>query len=354
MITHALGYGLKTAARRPRLALMLWAWNLAIAAIVTAPVWRWWTDALSHAPAADGLLDGLDLAILAELTRYDRTSVWSLVRSSLGAGILAALVTNALVVGGVLEVLLTDDARSFMHRFFRGAGHFFWRFLRMLVMSVVAGLIALIATGAVVGRMVRPLAASTWEPGWVLAAFIQLVILGLVVLWFYLALDYARIRVALDDSRLTLRAWLGSLGFVCRRFFGTYAITTVIALLLLVLAGLYLGYCEVIPAKTRAAILLMLIVQQAFMIVRSGVRVAHLGAEVEYYRHIRAMAPVRVVPAASAPPVSEPPVSEPAPEPATSVEAAAGRPTLPGGDAGETPTPLRSSGAGGSPADKDD
>jgi hypothetical protein len=307
MITHALGYGLGTAARRPRLALMLWAWNLAIAAIVTAPVWRWWTDALSNAPAADGLLDGLDLAILAELTRYDRTSVWSLVRSSLGAGILAALLTNALVVGGILEVLLTDDSRSFMHRFFRGAGHFFWRFLRMLVMSVVAGLIALIAAGAAVGLIVRPLAESTWEPGWVLAAFIQLVILGLVVLWFYLALDYARIRVALDDSRRTLRAWLGSLGFVCRRFFGTYAITTVIALLLLVLAGLYLGYCGVIPAKTRATILLMLLVQQAFMIVRSGLRVAHLGAEVEYYRHVRAMAPVSIAPA-----VSEP---EPGPEP---------------------------------------
>jgi hypothetical protein len=307
MITHALGYGLGTAARRPRLALMLWAWNLAIAAIVTAPVWRWWTDALSNAPAADRLLDGLDLAILAELTRYDRTSVWSLVRSSLGAGILAALVTNALVVGGVLEVLLTDDSRSFMHRFFRGAGHFFWRFLRMLVMSVVAGLIALTATGAVVGLMVRPLAESTWEPGWVLAAFIQLVILGLVVLWFYLALDYARIRVALADSRRTLRAWLGSLGFVCRRVFGTYAITTVIALLLLVVAGLYLGYCGAVPAKTRATILLMLIVQQAFMVVRSGLRVAHLGAEVEYYRHVRAMAPVSIAPA-----VSEP---EPGPEP---------------------------------------
>lgn len=328
MISHAIGYGLGTATRRPRLALTLWVWNLAIAAVVAFPVWHWWSDAFGNAPAADSLLNRLDFAVLTDLTHYNRTSAWSVARSSFTAGIFVALLTNSLLVGGVLEILLTDDSRSFMHRFFRGAGHFFWRFLRMLAMSVVAGLIAVTAVGAVVGLILRPLAESAWEPGWVLAAILQLVVLGLVVLWFYLALDYARIRVALDDSKRTLRAWVGSLGFVCRRVFGTYVITIVIALLLLAVAGLYVGYCAAIPASTGVTILLMLIVQQAFMIVRSGLRVAHLGAEVDYYRQVRATAPIGVAPAAV-----EPAASEPAPAPVEiSTEPPASGATQPGGN----------------------
>ena len=329
MISHAIGYGLGTAARRPRLALTLWVWNLAIAAVVTFPVWRWWSDAFGNAPATDSLLNRLDFAVLTDLTHYNRTSVWSVARSGLTAGVFVALLTNALLVGGVLEILLTDDSRSFMHRFFRGAGHFFWRFLRMLAMSVVAGLIALTAVGAVLGLILRPLSESAWEPGWVLAAIFQLVVLGIVGLWFYLALDYARIRVALDDSRGTLRAWAGSLGFVCRRVFGTYVITIVIALFLVAAAGLYVGYCAGVPAGTRATIVLMLVVQQVFMIARSGLRVAHLGAEVDYYRQIRAMAPIGVAPAAAA----EPAAPEPAPAPREiSTEPPAGGATQPDGN----------------------
>jgi hypothetical protein len=328
MMSHAIGYGLGTATRRPRLALTLWVWNLTIAAVVAFPAWRWWSDAFGNAPSTDSLLNRFDLTVLTDLTHYNRTSVFSVARSSLTAGIFVALLTNPLLVGGVLEILLTDDSRSFMHRFFRGAGHFFWRFLRMLAMSVVAGLIALTAVGAVLGLVLRPLSESSWEPGWVLAAILQLVVLGLVALWFYLALDYARIRVALDDSRRTLRAWAGALAFVCRRAFGTYAITVVIALLLLIVAGLYVGYSAAIPASTRATILLMLAVQQVFMIVRSGLRVAHLGAEVDYYRQARAIAPVGVAPAAAGLAVSEP-----APPPVeVSTEPPAGGAAEPGGN----------------------
>ena len=305
MIAHAIGYGLGTSTRRPRLALTLWVWNLVIAAVVAFPVWRWWSDAFGNAPATDSLLNRLDFAVLTDLTQYNRTSVWSVAWSSVTAGIFVALLTNSLLVGGILEILLTSDSRSFMHRFFRGAGHFYWRFLKMLLMSVVAGLIALAAVGAVLALILRPLSASAWEPGWVLAAILQFAVLGVVMLWFYLALDYARIRVALDDSRRTLRAWAGALGFVCRRVFGTYAITILIALLLLVVAGLYVGYCAAIPENTRTTILLMLVVQQVFMIVRSGLRVAHLGAEVDYYRQVRALAPIGVAPAAAEPAGSE-------------------------------------------------
>jgi hypothetical protein len=84
----------------------------------------------------------------------------------------------------------------------------------------------------------------------------------------------------------------------------------VIAALLIIVAGLYVAYSAAVPASTRATILLMIAVQQVFMIVRSGLRVAHLGAEVDYYRQVRAMAPVGV-----APPAAGPPASEPAPPP---------------------------------------
>ena len=65
--------GLVAALRQPKLAFLLWTWNLLVALVVTWPVWTWWSRAVRYSPGTDPMLDRFHLGILKELLHADRT-----------------------------------------------------------------------------------------------------------------------------------------------------------------------------------------------------------------------------------------------------------------------------------------
>jgi hypothetical protein len=303
MMAKCLGLGLRAASKRPALVFLLWAVNLGLGILATVPAWAWWRDGFASAPAADAMLNGFNFATYVDLSHYDRTAVSSLLMTNLAALMVVAGVMGALTFGGTLEILRAEDARTFLHRFCRGAGHFFGRFLRLAIYTAVA---AVLVTGPVAALLVpalKPLEDSAWEPGWVVALAIRLVVIGVVLLFFLLVLDYARIRVAADDTRRAFRTWLASVGFVLRNAAGAYGITLAFAVLFAVLLAVYFGYCGISPANTRELILLLFIVQQAVMWLRTGLRVAHVAAEREFLER-RRPAPAATAAVVAAPPPS--------------------------------------------------
>ena len=283
MMTRAIARGFSAVLGRPALVFTTWAWNLALAWLAALPAASWWAGGFDLHPSSDWLLDGFSMVPLVELSHYDRTFAPDLVQASMLGMVLIGLVTGPLVAGGVLEVLTVGDGRPFLHRFFRGAGHFYGRFLRLTLVGGLAGVLVagLVAAGLAVA--LQPLADSTWEPGWIVALAVQGIVIGLVALFFLLALDYARIQVALDDSRKMLRAWLAGLRFVMRRFGGVLAVALVFVAGVLALLGIYLAFASMGRFASSGAILLLVVVQQAVVLVRAGLRVGWLDAEVGYF-----------------------------------------------------------------------
>jgi hypothetical protein len=209
---------------------------------------------------------------------------------------LVAFVSSAFAFGGILEVLGTeDDKRSFMHRFFRGGGHFFWRFFRLAIMAGVCLVLATGAVSALMGVATAPMSESEWEPAGYLGGVASMVVVLAVAALFLLALDYARIRVARDDSRSMLKAYASGLGFVLRRLFTVYGIAVVFVAALAVVVSIYLAYETNAPAAgTWAAIAVLFVIQQAVVLGRVFLRVALVGAE----RHFHVTALPKPVPLA--------------------------------------------------------
>lgn len=117
----------------------------------------------------------------------------------------------------------------------------------------------------------------------VVAVPVVLALLGLA--FFAIVLDYARIRLVAGDGRLVVSVWLGAARFVVRRFggaLGVWVTFTAVILLATVLLGLYRA---LVPSVTWVQLALLVFVQQLFMIVRSGLRIALLSAEIDYYTH---------------------------------------------------------------------
>lgn len=305
-MTESIKAGLTAALRNPKLVWLLWAWYGLLALVPALPAWTWWNGVLGSSPEAASVLTRFDLGVFLDLAASPGVNGFGLLAGAAMAAAAVALVSSAFAFGGILEVFGSEDEpRSFMHRFFRGGGHFFWRFFRL---ALVAGVCLVIATGAVsaiVTGVASPLSESEWEPAGYLTGIANIAIIVVVAALFLLALDYARISVARDDTRSMLKAYFSGLGFVLRRLGPAYGIAIPFVGALAVLAILYLAYETNTPAAGNwVAIALLFLVQQVVVIGRVFLRVGLVGAE----RHFHVEALPTPAPAA----VDETPAPSPA------------------------------------------
>jgi hypothetical protein len=321
VISSSIARGFRAAVRRPALTVTLWLWSLLLGAIVALPAWATFGGAFNLFPEADRLLDRFDLRILFEAFHYDRSSVPGTLAGALAGAALVALVGNSLVAGGVLDVLTTDDGRRFLHRFMRGAGRFFGRFVRLLLLAAGSFLLCAAAV-AVAGSLVTLLMS---QAGSEMVRILGYVVVPAAVLllfaFFSLVLDYARTRMVLEGSRGAFLAWFRSLGFVLRHLVATGIVALVFAAFTGVLFAASLGYQARAASNTWLLILALLAVQQATMFLRFGLRVGSVGATVEVSNRLGNVGPlrrVRVEPAA--PRASSVPPTEVAPPPEQATE----------------------------------
>ena len=307
MITKLTREGLSAARRAPRLVVTLWLLNLALALAAGVPGWLAVRSAIAFLPEADPLRHGFDLSVLLDLVERRPGLIGGLAFSALGVAALGLLV-GAAATGGALEVLTSRDARPFAHQFGRGAGRFFGRFVRA---GLVVGLVAALVAGLVAGPLLALSSRLRRESGLELvtnATWVAGVLLGgLVVLLSLLALDAARVRIVREDARRVLPLLRSGFAVVLGhplKWLGTWGVN---ALLGVAALGLYVAFRNAVPAGTVPLVLLMFAAQQAFVLVRSGLRVALLGSEIALVTHLRPL-PVVTEPAQ---PVEPLPVPEP-------------------------------------------
>jgi hypothetical protein len=284
-MTASIKEGLRSAVRHPKLTWLLWAWYSLLALLPVFPAWAWWNAVLGASPEAASVLTRFDLGVFLDLTRREGGGGLGLVTAGTAAAAAVAVISSAFAFGGLLEVLGSeDDRRSFMHRFFRGGGHFFWRFFRLAIIGGVCLVIAMGVVAALQAGMNAIARDSEWEPAGYLAAMASVTGFLIVAGFFLLALDYARIRVARDDSRSMLRAYFGGMGFVLRRFFATYGIAIAFLAVETALVVLYLAYETNAPAAgTWPAIAALILLQQLFVLGRVFVRISMAGAERHFF-----------------------------------------------------------------------
>jgi hypothetical protein len=292
------------ARRNPRLVATLWLFNLALALAGALPGWMTLSSLMGSLPAADALGGAFRFGVLSDLSELQPGLVSALGRAALatvGLGLVVALATTA----GTLEVLTSADERSFAHRFGRGAGRFFLRFLRLGLITLVT---APLATGLAaapllaLSRQLRRESGSEWLAisVWLLAV----VLAGLVLVFVLLVQDAARVLLVRDDERCVRRLLRPALATVLRHPLKWLSVWSWNAVLLLLLFALYLALSSALPPGRLLVVLVLL--QQVFVLLRCGLRVALLGAEIELVAVLRPRPP--------APPPAVPP-PQPGPEP---------------------------------------
>lgn len=291
---------LRRAVRNPRLVLLLWGAHLAIAAVAFYPALRLLDRTLANAPAGDEFLRRFSLPLFGDVMRSGRAWFEGF-GQLLTLVVVLTLLWNVLAAGGALESLLSGDPARMAHRFGRGAGRFFGRFLRMgLAATGAALLLAGILAGPIFG--VRASLDDSAEGAKYWLGLVGVLVALFVILLVQLALDLARIRVARDDVHKGVRVFRATLRAVLRRPWQVLAVWAPLALCFAAIAALYLGFRSLLPGG-GGLVLAIFLAQQLVMIARAGMRVALWSSEIALVERQWSAAPLTAR-LAAAPPVA--------------------------------------------------
>jgi hypothetical protein len=272
--------------RRQRVLWWVYAVNLALGLLGTAGARTQLDRLLKYSLAGESLTKGFDLGMFSELVNVPSANLMRSIGSSLLFALLFPLFM-LFVTGGILSVY-REDRRFTTGEFFAASGAFFWRFVRLLLFSLIPfGILGAAYSG--IRRLAdylgdRTVAAETWFYIMLAGSAVVLLLALFVRLWF----DIAQIRaVAQNHPRMWPNLWkaLGITGRQARTLFRVYLSISAVAWVTLAV-GLFI-WAKLPPTVTPITFLLL----QCIVFMQLAARLWQRASAVTWYQRHAAMVP---------------------------------------------------------------
>lgn len=268
-IFRILGRAAVTTVKNARTFAVLYVVNGLFALVLLSPL-----DALVRADLAGSALGrsvrGADVLWLGGALRR-----FAAVSPALTGGVLGVLalwlVVTVFLTGGLAGRIAAAEGEG-LGGFFGDCGRFFWRFVRVALLSIplwiVVGILGTLLSGAA-DALTRN--AST-EMTVLVVRNAALLLALLAVTVVLMLLDYTRMRIAAEDRRGVLGAFGATLRLMRRRFLPAWVIALLVSLVPIGAGVLFLGVQGRIPA-TAAGFALGFLWSQAFVAARIAARI---------------------------------------------------------------------------------
>lgn len=277
MFTSSLKAGISAARRRPGLALLVYGADLALAAVLSVPLYHALGSAVGRTGHGPDLARGFDLVLWADVMEQVRV-----VFGALGAQLFWMLPLylgwKAAAAVGLVHALRGSGARSF----WQGVGRYGASGL-LLALAFALPVALLLPGAAVASALVEALWGGEVARVWF--HFVLLPLGGAAVLALLdLMHDYARIALVAGEERVRAAIRTG-LAWPFRRpaAIALYAAWLVPAALLVAAPTLMDAAAT---AGTGASIWLLFLLQQACLVLRAAATVGWLGSEVAFYETV--------------------------------------------------------------------
>jgi hypothetical protein len=282
-VFKAVGSGIATASRRPRLLLILWVINVLFALLIAGPFFALFRADLGHSLLGRNL-QALDFIWLGDLVfKYQDMAPAAL------AAVTTPVIFYALVYvflnGGIIGRLLDGERRTTPQTFFSDCGRYFWRFVRLFLVSLLFYALAFGVVLQALSALLKPVserALTEWPDFWIsgLHSVAALLFLSLVHMIF----DYARILVVAEDDHRVLHALKTALRFVGKRFFRAWFLYLLIAAGFVAGTAVYAAAGQAIPSEGLAWTALGILWGQVFIAFRLWTKMVFFSAQAEYLR----------------------------------------------------------------------
>lgn len=270
--------------------------SLVAEGVASGADYQWWQEFLSQAtglgstftPSIVGfgaVLDNLDALLDNEPT------------AATIAGVTAAwLLIWSFLSGGVID-RLARDRRTRTHGFFAACGVHFWRFLRL---GIVAFLLYAVLFGPahrwLFSRLYEDLVRDlTTERTALMIRLAIYLVFGLVLIFFNVIFDYARVRIVVEDRRSAIGAIASAARFVRRHAGRVAALYLLNALAFVVLVALYALFS---PGAPGAGMWMwfVLLLGQVYIVGRHYLKLVFYASQTAFFQSALAHAPYTASP----------------------------------------------------------
>jgi len=269
------GHGTRETVRLGRVIFTLWAANILFSLLAVLPL-AWLIDKdLAHSFWGNEVR-GFDFLWVGELIYRFRDLPPLLGGWFLGvAGLffIASVFLNGGVVGRLVE-----RARVTPSVFFSDCGHFFWRFVRLFLLSLPVYIVGIGLVSRILSAALKPIVDSA-PTEWVSLIISNLKFLAVVLIFSMIQMlfDYAKVRVVVDNSYQVLRSLGRTVGFLLRNFglaWGAYLLVSVSFILGFVV---FLNVLKFIPNHGLLPAALGFLWSQGFVLFRLWTRVQYFA-----------------------------------------------------------------------------
>jgi len=281
-LLKTLGKGFGTAVRTLRVLAYVWPVNFVFALVVVSPVVFLIQRDFGHSLSGD-IVGRLSFSWLGDVAYKYAVIAPALAGFILLWGLIY-LIVSLFLNGGIIGRIAASGEKIRLSSFFADCGKYFWRFVRVflltlaayaLVLGVVMKLVALPFDAVVRGASGewRALVASNLE-------FLLVILVLSVVSMFF---DYMKIRLVAEDGKKVWRALLSTASLVGRNFFRAWGLYLLVGIFFL---GLSLAF---VAAGNRwiskwAIGGLGFAWAQLYVIFRLWIKVLFFGTEYQFYQ----------------------------------------------------------------------
>ena len=280
-------------ARRARTGVwILFFANLGLAALASYPIYRGVRGFTGHSAMSEDLATGFSPDWLTDFAVNSPGSLHRYATAIVIFGLLSIL-ADSVLAGGVVASFREPSFHS-PADFFRDCRRYGWRLVRLMIIGLIGYWIVFRLLNQGLGNL-----ADRWTREWLddrPVFWVKLVpsVLTLMGLVFVnLVMDFARVRLVMEEGASAIEAFLASLGFSLARMRRAIVIYAVPSLCGIALLGLYLlvwpsarhvaNAPSGAPIRQSLALAILFIGQQVIMLARYWFRVAAWGGEWAFY-----------------------------------------------------------------------
>jgi len=279
----AIVIGMGTTFRKPRILIILYAVSVVFALVVAFPLL-----ALVQTELGQSLLGAsvrpVDLMWIGEAVLKHQDALAAIAAGFVACGF-AYLALQIFLNGGIVGRLLDREGPANLAAFAGDSGRYFWRFVRLFLVSLVFLIVTLGIVMRLVSALFAPLSASAvteWLP--LILSNLHFLIALLLLSIVHMTIDYARIAVVADEERKALKALRHALTFLKKRFFRAWAIYLLIVAATVAGSVVFYIVLGALGAPAVVQIAAALVWMQLYIVFRIWIRALFVAAQAEFYR----------------------------------------------------------------------
>jgi len=282
-IIKIFGKGVRTAAQNSKMLAYLWVINFVFASLIIAPLFLLIRKDFGHS-LLGGTLRNLGFTWLGELIyKYQ-----NIPQAIAGWFLIPALLFGFLYIflnGGIIGRVAAEGEKVTLQNFFGDCGRYFWRFLRVFILTVIGYLLVFGILFSLIGAAFKPwIKSASNEVPTIIASNLRTLVFLLIFTIVQMYFDYVKVSLVIRDSKKVLSTALSTLGFIGRRFVKAWVLYLFVGILFIAFTILYFLAGKVLPKDGLAAFLIAFVWGQVYIWLRIGIKLLFFSTESHFYK----------------------------------------------------------------------